>query len=36
VWSSSYSCEEVKGKLAVSMIDVESKAGKAIDSLNIF
>ena len=35
-WSSLYSCEEVKGKLAVSVIDVESRAGEAIDSLNIF
>jgi hypothetical protein len=25
----------MKGKLAVSVIDIESRAGKAIDSLNI-
>ena len=31
----SCSCEEVKGKLAVSVMDVESRAGEAVDSLNI-
>jgi hypothetical protein len=39
-WSSSHSCEEVKGRLAVSVIDVdvdvESRAGETVDSLNIF
>jgi len=37
-WSSTHSCEEVKGRLAVSVIDVdvESRAGETVDSLNIF
>ena len=32
------SCEEVKmvDKLAVSVMDVEPRAGEAVDSLNIF
>jgi hypothetical protein len=36
VWSSLYSCEKIKGKLVVSVIDVELRAGKAVDFLNIY